>query len=72
LVCDQLAALAWVLYSSADRSDERAVRKEWGEHESLSVQKVTRWESEAFVFTAGLPCSRIMTAKWEPGLLSSY
>jgi hypothetical protein len=55
-----------------DRSDERALRKKWGEHESLSVQKVTRWESEAFVFTAGLPCLRIMTAKWEPGLLSSY
>jgi hypothetical protein len=29
---------------------KRAVRKEWGEHDSLSVQKVTRWESEPFDF----------------------
>jgi hypothetical protein len=71
-VCDQLAALAWVLCSSADRSDQRALRNEWGEHESLSVQKVTRWDSEPFVFTPEQPCFAIMTAKWEPGLLSSH
>jgi len=29
---------------------KRAVRKEWGEHDSLRIQKVTRWESEPFVF----------------------
>jgi hypothetical protein len=70
-VCDQLAALAWVLYSSADGCDETRITQGVGEHESLRIQKVTRWESEPFVFIPEQPCFAIMSAKWERGLLSS-
>ena len=69
-MCDQLAG--WPGHSIRALMDptKRAVRKEWEEHDSSRIQKVTRWENEPFVFIPEQPCFAI--DEYEVGTRAFY